>query len=157
MLSSRTLTCSMSLGLLLLPAMVGAESSLKSGAGTTAVSASARLDFRIIIPTVLALTVVDAGDVAAAGATVRVTSNGRQVSMGAGVATTADRPANPLPAAERYSGRVSAAVLRAPRHGVIEQYADCSIGRPRTIRAAPRQGGSPVIELAPLLCTASTP
>lgn len=156
---SRTLTGATSLVLCLLPAFVAAESGLQTGARTASVGALARVDFKIVIPNVLALTVIDAGEPDAHGATVRITSNGHQVSMSAGVATPTGSPANavPAPSAEGFSGRVGAAVLRAPRRGVIEQYAECAVGRPRVLGTRPRPGASAVLDLAPLLCTASMP
>ena len=155
---SRTLLRATGLALALLPAFVAAESSLRSGARTASAGAIARVDFKIVIPAVLALTVVDAGEAGAHGATVRITSNGRQVSMSAGAAAEAASPANAAPAsADTYSGRVSVAALRAPRRGVIEQYADCAVGHPRTVSAARGHAASAVVDLAPLLCTVSTP
>ena len=156
---SRILTCATGLGLCWLPALAAAESGLQSGARTASVSAIARVDFKIVIPSVLALTVVDVAEPGARGATLRVTSNGRQVSMSSGPATPTPSPTLTVAAAsaDTFSGRVGAAVLRAPRRGVIEQYAECAVGHPREVGAARRPGGSAVVELAPLLCTASTP
>ena len=156
---SRTLTGATGLVLRLLPAFVAAESGLQRRARTASVGAIARVDFKIVIPNVLALTVLAAGEPDTHCATVRVASNGRQVCRSVGVAAPTASPANAVaaPRADTFSGRVGVAALRAPRRGVLEQYAECAIGHPRAVGPPPRRAASAVVELAPILCTASMP
>lgn len=134
--------------LCLLPVAVSAESSLAIGTRTASPGARAHVDFKIVIPSVLGLSLVEANEPGSRGATLKVVSNGRQVSMSAALTESA---------APGYSARVTAAILRAPRRGVIEQSADCAVGAPRAVAAGARRSARTVVDLAPLLCTASTP
>src|SRR5882724_9866403 len=146
---SLTLNGAASVALWLLPALVAAESGLHSGAGTAEVGARARLDFKIVIPNVLALSVLELRAPAAALGTVRITSNGRQVSLSAAPAFAGSPEFAPPAAPAGASSRVAAVVLRAPRRGVIEQSADCAVGRPRLVPTPLHRPAAAVLDLAP--------
>ena len=121
-------------GVLLLPWLAVADSQPQSGVGTKTLRASAHLDFRIIIPRMLALQVEGARITPAANPpagtsqTVAVYGNGRTIALGA---TTAD---------ESRSGLILSAAARK----AIAEDAVCA---PAPVRGAVRA----------IVCTASSP
>jgi hypothetical protein len=76
---------------LLMPLMAAAESHTDSGAATASLNATAHLNFKIVIPTVLYLQVASGDDRIAGAQTVAVMSTGRNVTMNATVLTAAAR------------------------------------------------------------------
>jgi|SRR5882724_8644629 len=76
---------------LLMPLMAAAESQSESAAATPALHATAHLNFKIVIPTVLSMQVAGENDRIAGARTVAVTSTGRSVAMNATVLTAAAR------------------------------------------------------------------
>jgi len=134
---------------LALPATSPAESNLVSGGRTLKGGASAHLDFRIIIPPVLGLSVVDR-DLSAEN--VEIFSNGRHVTVDAApptATTAAASPAGTVPATGRRF------VLRASRGRVILETTACQVAAPRAL--AHRAAGFEVIDTRPVVCTVAMP
>jgi hypothetical protein len=117
---------------LLLPSMVAAESHIQTKAAGTASVAMARVNFKIVIPTVLYMQVGNAAD-RALGADrplgadmVAIMSNSRNVTLNA----TLRRPNSDVPLRGIRSAPVilSASVLSASGRKVIAQDAPCTAG-----------------------------
>ena len=115
MRSSRAPGGLMFFGALLLPFVAFADSQIASGTHGP-LTATAHLRFRIIIPTVLSLDVADSTRTAGAQ-TVTVTSNSRNVALGATLGNSAEP-----------TGRV---VLSAAARKGIAQEAACAPGLPQ--------------------------
>jgi hypothetical protein len=122
---------SMSVAALLLPLMVAAESHIRTETSGAASAATAHVNFKIIIPTVLYLRVKNASDRALGAETVAITSNSRNVTLNATVRTP-DSDVRPL-------GNV---ILSASLRKVIAQDALCTVGDTHARR---------------IVCTVSTP
>ncbi len=73
----------MSTASLLLPLTAASESHLQTAAPTARATATAGVDFKIVIPKVLSLQMSDAGSLSLDAQTVTVTSNGHNVSLNA--------------------------------------------------------------------------
>jgi hypothetical protein len=120
----------------LLPSMVAAESHLQTKAAGTASVATARVNFKIVIPTVLYLQVGNAAD-RALGAdrplggadrhlgaeTVAIMSNSRNVTLNASVR----RPDSDVPLPGNVV-RGAPVILSASRRKVLAQDAPCTAG-----------------------------
>ncbi|HME38305.1 MAG TPA: hypothetical protein VKG63_05010 [Steroidobacteraceae bacterium] len=120
---------------MLLPLLAAADSHPATGTAGAALSATAHLNFRIIIPKVLSLDAPGPSGVAGAN-TVAIMSNNRNVSL---TVTAAAPPANAAaPPAKAAHGDI---ILSAAARKVIVQDAAC----------AASSGAAPVI------CTASMP
>jgi len=76
---------------LFMPLMAAAESQVESGAATAALSATAHLNFKIVIPKVLYLQVASKAELITGEQTVAVMSTGREVTLNATVLTAARR------------------------------------------------------------------
>jgi len=156
---------------LLVPWQVTAESSLASGARTANVGATAHLDFRVIIPPVLALSIDGAGAAARGAPRVSIFSNTRQVLFTASASPVADgrvgpgRPgagAAPGPRAQAAAGASADAqprtvLLSAARHAVIRAESSCQPGGPRVVATPGSLPRTPVIDLRPVICTVAMP
>ena len=120
---------------MLLPSMVAAESHIQTKAAGTASVATARVNFKIVIPTVLYLQVGNAADRAlgadpALGAdrplgaeTVAIMSNSRNVTLNASVR----RPDSEVPLPGNVV-RGAPVILSASRRKVLAQDAPCTAG-----------------------------
>ena len=75
----------MSIAALLVPLTAATESGVQSGAPTTAVSATARVNFKIVIPKVLSLQIGQRSERAGSAQTVAIMSNGHNVTLNAAV------------------------------------------------------------------------
>lgn len=118
---SKAFTGSMSVAALLLPSMVSAESHAQTKSASTALAATARVNFQIVIPTTLYMHVGNASDRVAgavAGApTAAIMTNSRNVTLSVIVRT---------PNADAHArGNV---ILSASARKVIAQDAPCSAG-----------------------------
>lgn len=112
---------------LLLPWLAAADSQIEGGAGRAALRASAHVDFKIVIPRMLALDVDPGGAasrVTAAGVTVAIYGNSRSIALGAtGRVSDESRGALVLSSAARKA--ISQAALCAPApsrgadHGIV--------------------------------------
>jgi hypothetical protein len=135
---------------LLLPGPLSAESSLQSGAKTASVGASAHLDFRIIIPPVLALSIESGNLAPGAAPRVSILSNTRHVMLTASAPLTGDLHAAPLPSRDRGT-----LLLGARRGSVISTASACGRGAPRTVAGS--RASAPVVDLLPVVCTVTMP
>jgi hypothetical protein len=117
---------------LLLPLAVGAESQVQTGTPSGKVFAAARVDFRIVIPTVLSLGVAGGEGQEAGMQTVAIFSNSRNVAL---TASSGSKPA------------VANVILRAAARKVIAREAAC-----RLPAEASRSPGSQT-----MICTVSMP
>jgi hypothetical protein len=157
---------------LLVPWQVTAESSLQSGARTASAGATAHLDFRIVIPPVLALSIDNAAVPAGAAPRVSIFSNSRHVLFAASVPATADerpvpdRPvangaavlARPGPAAGSAVGDgARTMLLTAPRHFVISAQTGCRLAGPRLVASPDRPLAVPIVDQRPVVCTVAMP
>ena len=115
---------SMSVAALLLPLMVAAESHIQTEAARAASATTARVNFKIIIPTVLYMHVGNASDRASGAQTVAIMSNSRNVTLNA----TARAPDSDVPTRGRVIPGASARLLSAPARKVIAQDAPCVVG-----------------------------
>ena len=84
----------MSATALLLPLTVVPESRIQTGAARAALSATAHVNFKIIIPKILYLHVGGGNDCIAGAETVAIMSNSRNVTLNATVRTPAVAPAD---------------------------------------------------------------
>jgi hypothetical protein len=108
---------SMSVAALLLPLMAAAESHMRTEAARAASAATAHVNFKIVIPTVLYLHVGNASDRALGAGTVAVMSNSRNVTLNATLRT---------PESDVHArGNV---ILSASARKVIAQDALCTVG-----------------------------
>jgi hypothetical protein len=115
---------SMSVAALLLPLMVAAESHIQTEAARAASATTARVNFKIIIPTVLYMRVGNASDRASGAQTVAIMSNSRNVTVNA----TARAPDSDVHARGSVIPSASARILSAPGRKVIAQDAPCVVG-----------------------------
>ena len=113
------------------PLPAAADSETRAGAAGR-VSASAHVDFKIVIPRVLSLTVIQAGDGMGAAQAVAIGSNGRNVAL----AATVRGAGSP-----RHD-----AVLGAPLRSNIAQQASCAPGIVTPVASSPA-----------VVCTVSMP
>jgi hypothetical protein len=157
---------------LLSPWPVTAESSLVSGAGTAHVGATAHLDFKIVIPPVLALRIDGASLAAGAAPRVSVFSNTRHVLLTASAPSSPDdrpaagRPRSGAAAEPRPSGAAASAaldgahstvLLRTGRGAVITAETACRLGGARPVATPGHPPRSPVVDLRPVVCTVAMP
>jgi hypothetical protein len=124
----------MSTAALLVPLTAATDSRIQTSAPGTSVSATAHVNFKIIIPTVLYLHVDGGSDRGDGAETVAIMSNGHNVTLNA---TTPDSTA-------RSRGNV---ILSAAARKSIAQNAHCRLGLGQSARPAARQ----------MICTVSTP
>ena len=135
MQGSKNFTGAICVVAVLLPSMVAAESHLQTKAVGTASVATARVNFKIVIPTVLYLQVGNAAD-RALGAdrplgadrrlgaeTVAIMSNSRNVTLNASVR----RPDSDVPLRGNVI-RGAPVILSASRRKVLAQDAPCTAG-----------------------------
>jgi hypothetical protein len=128
-----------------------ADSNLQSGARTAKGGASAHLDFRIIIPPVLGLSVVDRD---LSPENVEIFSNGRHVTVNAETpAAAAGDATQPMRASSTDTERRF--VLRAVRGRVILETTACQLAAPRVLPHA--VNAVPVVDTRPVLCTVAMP
>jgi hypothetical protein len=156
---------------LLLPWPAAPESTLQSGARTATVGATAHLDFRIVIPPVLALAVGPVSGPAGVAPRVAVASNTRQVLMTATAgedlpassrpAATGEpepRPANPTASAAVARGEAHHAVLlTAGRGAVITAETTCQPAAPRVVPTPRKTQGPAILDRRPVVCTVAMP
>jgi hypothetical protein len=157
---------------LLVPWQVTAESSLQSGPRTASVGATAHLDFKIVIPPVLALSIDSASVPAGAAPRASIFSNSPHVLFAASVPVTADersvldRPAangaapsaRSGPAAERsVADGARTVLLTAPRHFVINAQTGCRLAAPRLVASRDRPLAVPIVDQRPVVCTVAMP
>ncbi|MBS0375224.1 MAG: hypothetical protein JSR73_11640 [Proteobacteria bacterium] len=120
-----------------------AESSLQSGAHTKSTGASAHLDFKIVIPPMLALR-LEPEPIAAGGAPrVAVESNTRHALLTA--STTVGTS---------LSGTL---LVRAGRGVVLREEAGCRLAAPRPIAATAAGHGPAIVDQRPVICTVALP
>jgi hypothetical protein len=137
---------SMSVAALLLPLMVAAESHIQTEAARAASATTARVNFKIIIPTVLYMHVGNASDGASGTHTVAIMSNSRNVTVNA----TARAPDSDVPA----RGSV---ILRASARKVIAQDALCTVGDIHAAAAPAQARGRVKVDDRQVVCTVSIP
>jgi hypothetical protein len=157
---------------LLIPWQVTAESSLQSGARTATAGATAHLDFRIIIPPMLALSIDSAGVPVGAAPRVNVLSNTRHVLLTAsspvvsGDRFASDQGGSDVALEPRPSGPAAPGAVDGPRHtvlltagrgAVIAAQTACRLGGPRPVAALGRHAGPPILDLRPVVCTVAMP
>jgi len=161
----RALVAGLAAAALIVPWHVTAESSLSSGARTASTGATAHLDFRIIIPPVLALSVDGANS---ESRRVSVISNTRHVLLSASPSVIADASAalagaGPATTTAPRAGDAAATGARhtmfvtARRSGVIIAETACQLDAPRPVAMPGRRLASPVIDLRPVVCTVAMP
>ena len=123
MQGSKNFTGAICVVAVLLPSMVAAESHLQTKAVGTASVATARVNFKIVIPTVLYLQVGNAADRALGAETVAIMSNSRNVTLNASVR----RPDSDVPLRGNVV-RGAPVILSASRRKVLAQDAPCTAG-----------------------------
>lgn len=133
---------SMGTAALLLPFMAVPESHVQTGTANTAASATAHVNFKIVIPPVLYLSAPGGSDGIEAAKTVAVMSNSRNVTLSATVRTSGDARGN--------------IILSAPGRKLIAQNTLCSLGNPHPAASVPAHGDL-VADTGRLVCTASMP
>ena len=111
---SRSCRCLMSSAALLLPTLAATESQLKTEAPGTALRATAHVNFKIIIPSMLSLDVASGSDPAPGAHTVSIFSNSRNVTL-----------AGSVRASDNARGNL---ILSAAARRVISQHAACTLG-----------------------------
>jgi hypothetical protein len=125
----------------LLPLTAATESQIRSGAPSASLSATAQLNFKIIIPKVLYLQVGREGDRIEGPQTVAIMSNSHNVELNASLRTApADSSAHGADGPAHGSVILSAGVRKA-----IAQEALCTLD------------GQPALAGSRLVCTASMP
>ncbi len=112
---------------LLLPTMTRAESHIVSGAATDSLRVTAHLNFKIVIPKVLYLSVASEDHGSAGAPTVAIMSTGRDVTLNATVRAPAARVPASLDAA------TNSIVLTASARKSIAQNVPCTRGDGPTI------------------------
>jgi hypothetical protein len=129
---------------LLLPFFASADSQPASGAASTTIRASAHLDFKIVIPAVLSMDMLDhTGGPRGVGAlTIGIYANGHNATLAATV-----------PASEQARGNL---ILSAAARKVISQTVLCAPGPPRTPTGASASKQGPSAD-GRVTCTASMP
>jgi hypothetical protein len=120
-----------------------AESSLTSGAHTKSAGASAHLDFRIVIPPVLALRLEPESIAADGAARVAIESNTRQALL------TASSPAG--------AGLTGTLLVRPGRGVVLREEAGCRLATPRPVTGARAGRGPAIVDQRPVICTVALP
>jgi hypothetical protein len=131
---SKSFTGAICVVALLLPSMVAAESHLQTKAAGTASVATARVNFKIVIPTVLYMQVGNAADRALGAArplgaeTVAIMSNSRNVTLNATLRRPDSDVALPGNVVRSAPAILSASVLSASGRKVIAQDAPCTAG-----------------------------
>jgi hypothetical protein len=137
---SKGFTGAMSLAALLLPSMAAAESHMQTKASGTASVAAARVNFKIVIPTVLYMQVGNAadralradrppgGDRTLGAETVAIMSNSRNVTLNATVRRPDSDAALRGNVVRSAPVILSASVLSASGRKVIAQDAPCTTG-----------------------------
>lgn len=128
---------------LLLPWAAVPESRVETAAATAALQASARVNFKIVVPQVLYLNV--GGADAAAAETVAIMSNSRNVWLTATVRPSDDRGGRTRAPAVANSAR-GTVILSAAGGKVIAQNTLCTVGETRPARG-----------LSHVICTVSMP
>ncbi len=131
---SRSCRCLMSSAALLLPTLAATESHRQTEAAGTAIRATAHVDFKIIIPSMLSLDVASGADPTPGAHTVSVFSNSRNVTLAA--------------SAHASDSARGSLILSAAARRVISQHAACTLG---LIRPAGDADKSRVV------CTVSMP
>jgi hypothetical protein len=137
-------------GALLCPTLAPAESSLQSGSRTASTGASAHLDFRIVIPPVLGLTVNDSAELSGEAANVAIFSNTQHVMLSATHAAGSET-VEARPAENRYQ------LLRAERGRVIRENTACRVADPKVLSPHSHGTGVQVLDTRPVLCTVAMP
>jgi hypothetical protein len=141
---------SMGAAALLLPLMVAAESHIQTQAASAASAATAHVNFKIIIPTVLYLRAGGGRDRIAGAETVAVMSNSRNVTLSATVRTLdSDHPRGSV-------------ILGASARKVIAQDAPCRefmplSGDAHTVSAPAEGRGRIKVDDRHVICTVSMP
>jgi hypothetical protein len=158
----RALVSAIAAAALILPWNVTAESTLSSGARTASTGATAHLDFRIVIPPVLALSVEGVGE-----PRVSVLSNTRHVLLTASPPVLADELARaagasaatgPTPrASDAATGTHHTMWVTSRRSGVIVAETACRLDAPRTVAIPGRRQGAAIVDLRPVVCTVAMP
>jgi hypothetical protein len=135
---------------LLLPLTAVTESQIRTGGPSTSLSATAQLNFKIIIPKVLYLQVGREGDRVEGSATVAIMSNSHNVALNASLRTAL---------ADGFSrGNL---ILSAGAGKAIAQEALCALDEQRAVPVAASSEsaltGHHAVTTGRLLCTASMP
>lgn len=170
----------MSTAVLLLPSMAAAESHLQTGAASAKMSATAHVDFKIIIPLALYLRMGDGSDHGRGAETVTIMSNSRNVALNATVRTSDDDGSdtstrmsiNSAIATRRSASTVNRPVsgdeargnvilrnviLSAAARKVIAQDEQCMLGDAHAAAAAADPHGSVSVNTTRVVCTTSMP
>jgi hypothetical protein len=142
----------MSATALLLPLTVVPESRIQTGAPRAALSATAHVNFKIIIPKVLYLHVGAGNDRVAGAGTVAIMSNNRNVTLNATVRT----PAGAIPPVSGDDARGNV-ILSAAARKVIAQDARCTLGFAPAAVAPADSRGRVSVDTRQVVCTASMP
>jgi len=129
---------------LLLPLTAATESEIRAGAPGSALSATAQVNFKVIIPKVLYLSVGGEGDGIEGPNTVAIMSNSRMVALNASLRTAQSDRSSPH-AAESDSSPWGNLILSTGGHKAIAQTARCILD------------GQPALAGSRLICTASMP
>ncbi len=114
---SRICRCLMSSAALLLPTLAATESHLQTEAVGTALRATAHVNFKIIIPSMLSLDVASGSDLTPGAHTVAIFSNSRNVTLAA-----SGHPS------DNARGNL---ILSAAARRIISQHAACTLGLTR--------------------------
>ncbi len=134
---------SMGTAALLLPFMAVPESHVQTGTVNTAASATAHVNFKIIIPPVLYLSVAGGNNGIEGADTVAVMSNSRNVTLSATLHPSGDA-----------RGSV---ILSAPGRKLIAQDSQCALGNSHPAAASSPDRGGLAADAGRLVCTASMP
>jgi hypothetical protein len=129
--------------MLLLPSMAAADSRVQGGAPNAPISATAHVNFKIVIPKVLYVQLGTGNDRAVGAETVAIMTNSHNVTLNA-----MERTPNAL-----TRGNV---ILSAPRRMIIAQDAPCTLGLSRAA-ASPESRGAGNFALRRVFCTVSMP
>lgn len=136
---------------LLLPVTIAAESRIQTGAAKAALSASAHVNFKIVIPKVLYMNVGSGTDRAVGAETVAIMSNGHNVTLNASVRLhDSEGPAH------------GSTILSAAARKVIEQDAQCTAVPAAAVPSRSRATRTAGADLSnsgdrQVICTASMP
>ncbi|HEV7614493.1 MAG TPA: hypothetical protein VGO37_21625 [Steroidobacteraceae bacterium] len=130
--------------ILLLPSMVSAESHIQAVALNDAPTATARVNFKIVIPRVLYVRLGTGNDRAVGAETVAIMSNSRNVTLNATIRTPGSSA----------QGNV---ILSSALGNLIAQDAACTLG-PSRVSAAPAQARrAGTFAVHQVFCTVSMP
>lgn len=138
---------------LLLPLNSGAESSLQSGSRTAHPGASARVDFKIVIPPLLGLSIDAAGGREGRDITAAVQSNGQQVLLSATAAESAATPGSHGLLEREAIARHT--LLSARRGATISSVRACELGASTAVAGS--YGAVMVLDRRAIVCTVATP